>query len=62
MTDEDRMQWLEDHPEFKLNSRIKWRGRNRLVQWACYPGLSEHNIYESAREAIDSAMNGGWND
>lgn len=62
MDDQERMQWLEDHPDFQLKSHIRGRGLNRRVQWACYPGLCEHNLYESAREAIDAAMTGGWND
>lgn len=62
MDDQDRMQWMEDHPEFHLHSRIRGRGSLRRVQWACYPGLAEHNLYETAREAVDAAMTGGWDD
>lgn len=55
LTDTDRLNWLQEHPEFTL--------RKRKSTWTCakmtnYP----YNAYFSLRAAIDAAINNTWQD
>ena len=55
MTDTERLDWLEQHPEFALRKDKK--------HWTCakftnYP----YNAYRTVREAIDAAIDGTWNE
>lgn len=54
MSDAERLDWLEQHPEFLLRKDKK--------HWTCakftdYP----YNAYRTVREAIDAAIDGTWN-
>ena len=55
ISDEMRLDWLEKNTDFSLNFRKK--------RWSCTRLTSyEYNTYKTMREAIDSAMNGTWQD
>lgn len=54
MTDAERLDWLEQHPEFTL--------RKYKRNWFCIKATTnyEFNVYPTMREPIDAAINGTW--
>ena len=53
MSDTERLDWLEQHPEFTL--------RKHKGHWGCTKFTNyEYNVYKTIREAIDAAINGTW--
>ncbi len=55
MSDEMRLNWLEQNTDFSLNFHKK--------RWSCIRFTNyEYNTYKTMREAIDAAMNGTWQD
>lgn len=54
MTDTERLDWLEQHPEFRLFKHKK--------RWCCIPFTNyPFNGYKTIREAVDAAIDGSWN-